>query len=458
MSSLAQPRAPRVRPRVRRVAIVSFALLLPLAAHALWDYVEIRRLVREVEAILARGEPVTERDVGAAWSGTTDEHKRSSRSYLAAAMLAHDGSRPELQTLREWLYGGVPLPTSIDEIARTLKAVVAADADALRLADAGNAMEFRGFEPGTEYNYRTAGLSAAAAALSARTIQLALAGEGDQAAGAALSSLVFRRVQRHARWFHLMLNPGGHEIPMLLSLSSPSPPALVRLQAALEQQEAERDEARDLAAQRAWALELMWRQYYGKDPTAPSAYSLPTRSIGELALRPWLTHQFVAALRHWSRVVEAAAKPWPDKADALEGAIGGSTAAAPRAGSIAPPNLAALPSLSTFWRAGADAFVVDRCARVAIAIERFRRDHGGSTPAILAALVPAYLPAVPADPLSGQPLRYHRDSAAYTVYSIGFDKKDDGGDLASELRAAIERRSGRRIVKGNDIGVRVLVR
>ena len=37
----------RVRPRLRRVAIAAFAVLLPLAAHSLWDYLEVRRLVRE---------------------------------------------------------------------------------------------------------------------------------------------------------------------------------------------------------------------------------------------------------------------------------------------------------------------------------------------------------------------------------------------------------------------------
>ena len=57
-------RAPdrRVRPSLRWFAIVAFTILIPIAAHGLWDYIEVRRLVREIEAIRAKGEPVRERD------------------------------------------------------------------------------------------------------------------------------------------------------------------------------------------------------------------------------------------------------------------------------------------------------------------------------------------------------------------------------------------------------------
>ncbi len=69
--------------------------------------------------------------------------------------------------------------------------------------------------------------------------------------------------------------------------------------------------------------------------------------------------------------------------------------------------------------------------RVKLACELYRREHKGA-PASLRALVPKYLPAVPADPFSasGAPLRF----VGGRVWSTGPDLRDDGGgrDLADE--------------------------
>jgi hypothetical protein len=70
-----------------------------------------------------------------------------------------------------------------------------------------------------------------------------------------------------------------------------------------------------------------------------------------------------------------------------------------------------------------------RCARVAVALEQYRLDHKGRLPKKLAALTPKYLPAISADPFDGKPLRYMllKDNHGYVVYSVGKDRKDDGG-------------------------------
>lgn len=69
-----------------------------------------------------------------------------------------------------------------------------------------------------------------------------------------------------------------------------------------------------------------------------------------------------------------------------------------------------------------------RCALVAVALERYRCDHG-EWPEPLEALVPRYLSAVPADPCDGKPLRYRRLPDGVLVYSVGPDKVDNGGAL-----------------------------
>ena len=41
----------------------------------------------------------------------------------------------------------------------------------------------------------------------------------------------------------------------------------------------------------------------------------------------------------------------------------------------------------------------------------------------------AVLDGVPADPIDGAPLRYKRTADGVVIYSIGNDRKDDGGDV-----------------------------
>jgi hypothetical protein len=69
-----------------------------------------------------------------------------------------------------------------------------------------------------------------------------------------------------------------------------------------------------------------------------------------------------------------------------------------------------------------------RSAYVAVAVERYRRDHG-RCPDTLDALVPNYLAAVPTDPQDGNPLRFKRMPDGVVVYWLGFDGIDNGGKL-----------------------------
>jgi hypothetical protein len=79
----------------------------------------------------------------------------------------------------------------------------------------------------------------------------------------------------------------------------------------------------------------------------------------------------------------------------------------------------------------ADTFARDAAnivtAETAVAVERYRLVHDKTVPERLEQLVPALLDAVPVDPFDGKPLRYRRDEAGYSVYSVNEDMKDDGG-------------------------------
>lgn len=86
-----------------------------------------------------------------------------------------------------------------------------------------------------------------------------------------------------------------------------------------------------------------------------------------------------------------------------------------------------LPAMEKFIARDVNHRAQARTALVALAIERFRLANNGKLPSELPSLIPAYLEKVPIDPFDGQPLRYKRTDKGYMVYSIGPDGVDDGG-------------------------------
>jgi ABC-type transport system involved in multi-copper enzyme maturation permease subunit len=93
------------------------------------------------------------------------------------------------------------------------------------------------------------------------------------------------------------------------------------------------------------------------------------------------------------------------------------------------------------------------CIIVALAAERYRRQHG-TWPASLSDLVPALLPALPIDPLDGQPLRYRRLRDGVVIYSVGPDGIDNGGNLP-QLGLVVMGAGGMGRPGGIDVGIRL---
>jgi hypothetical protein len=90
-----------------------------------------------------------------------------------------------------------------------------------------------------------------------------------------------------------------------------------------------------------------------------------------------------------------------------------------------------LPALSTAVHAEDRNTANESMVPVVFALAAYRADHG-IYPAALTALVPKYLPAIPEDLFSGGPIRYKREGQGYVVYSVGINRKDDGGRTFGE--------------------------
>jgi len=445
----------RVRPAIRWGAIVALIILLPVAAHSIWDYVEIQRLVREIEAIQAKGEPVRPSDVidqqeprGDGFGPFAGSH------YLAAAVLASpDHARAvsdSLNAVRSWLDETGAGPGNWRAAVERAQEVVGRHSAALALADRAASLEFRGLPIDTEYSYRAADLSDVSQLIAARTIGLALAGDGDRAVDSALSAIQMRRALRGGS---LAFARGSHETAVILSLSAPSPEALRRLDAALEQEDRPAEAVKWFLQQRALYVDTFWRRYYGTDPAAPSVHLLRSRSLGETVLRPWFTHRFVEMLQVWQELVDAARAPPPrnvELGDEVEQSqlkrqlpIWLQRRFRDLAMSLVyPPLMAFRETLRT------DDLAIDRASRVAVAVERYRRDHQNALPGALTNLVPQYLASLPVDPVTGGPLLYRQTPDAYVIYGAGDNRRDDGGIVRYRVRAAAVA----------DAGVRVMIR
>jgi hypothetical protein len=442
----------RVRPVLRRIAIALFVILLPIATHDLWDYLEVRRLVREVEGIREKGDPVSERDTDGD-RRISDEPGNAGSYYLAASMLtlrtnAHALTAPVLERLADSSEERLSLEKSIEP----LRQLVEKSSDALALADKAANLSFTGFPGGTAYTYRTVGLGSLIEVIMARSLSLSASGRGNEAVDSVITGLEIRRALREAGLFLA----GDKEIAGILSLSQPSLEALRRLQMALEKQDRREQYVDNFVRQRARYLDMIWPRYYGHDAHAPRHYSLPMHSILETLARPWISHQAVGVLQLWAELIEVARIPPPQQAQAVAEVFQKYREKPRPIGSLALyASGGDLPLVLFAQAVRPDALVIDRSCRVAVALEMFRRDHGAMLPHALSEVVPRYLVAIPIDPFSGGPLLYRAERDTYTIYSVGANLRDDGGDVTSAPRGVIEKRSGNSLVRGADVGIRV---
>ena len=451
--SLDEASRPRVRSWIRKLALFVLPVLLVILGIAVWDYVEIGRLTREIEAIRAKGEPINGNALIDPQYGQADnaEYKYAAAAILTTSPATYSavegwsrGSAMQVYSsfapIRQWLSGGSPAP-SLDRFQAATKELTSEWQEAFSLVDKAAASPYRGVLPGGEYSYRVAGLWNLLRLLSARTIGLAVNGEGDAAVNSAISSIKLRRAIRPSQRF----GPTMHEVPAVLSLSKPSEDALSRLQKALADEEDAAGPTRDFLAARAQLLDIMLRRGYGTSMGLDNSGGMAVRGPFPwelLGMRPLFTHRLVSSLRAWSELAEIAHKPWPQRAALAAGPI-------ERYSAGERPNRAmSSTGMAVMWFNTAfrpEALIYDRCSRIAVAIERYRRTHGESLPAGLTDLVPNYLAELPEDPLTGKPLLYRIDADAYLVYSVGSNGKDDGGSLLLQAPNA-------------DTGIRVLIR
>ena len=461
----ATPRRRRVRPSFRRFAIVAFVLLVPLAFHALWDYIEARRLSSVVEQIRAKGEPVHFGRLGEG-GPVTPEQKRASKYYGAAALLTTDAYGAQFSKAGELIDAmsgnGAPISPT-DTRLSTLRSLVDSYSPALDLLDRATPLDANGLDYASEPRFgfperNIANVNAL------RIADRALTGEGDAAAMALIGTLRLRRAMRD-RFALTYPVRTMDSLRSIVTFSMPSEGSLRALQDAYREREDENGVERQLLRSRGTMIAALWPGAHGELASLPRVRNPRPQvylfdGVIDTALRPWYTNRFRRMLSIYDEAVVASRQPWPAKLDA-----------AATLETRYPMNRQPFGTRSTFGRPPAffengpaadfariarqtaSTLTETRVCITVLALERYLQVNG-QPPSSLDALAPQFLSEVPKDPYTGTPLRYVFTRTEYKVYGAGSNRRDDGGDIGmprSDLSPPAKQPQ-------NDIGIAVPLR
>jgi len=184
--------------------------------------------------------------------------------------------------------------------------------------------------------------------------------------------------------------------------------------------------------------------------TFQTFWERPSRAgLGFLYL-PLLRHHLVNRVETTAEALRAARLPWPDRIRAMNQIVERQSILPTIVPYFGEPIGRQFRQM-TIWNA--EGLAALRCARVVIAIERYRRLHKTAPTALSDVITEG--DDVTIDPFTGTSLRYARTDTSYVVYSIGRDGKDEGGTFSSTLPAVWQPATKPPAI---DIGVRVILK
>jgi hypothetical protein len=417
---------------VRRyvLRIVLLLVLVLVAGWAAWDYVEARRSEEILAAVRSVREPLTTYELSRSGRTGADD---AARLYLAAADLVRLDDWRELTTIRgrlDALAATWPQRSPSDTDLAAARGLLEKNRLTLEMLGAAAGLEFAGFPPGTDYNYRWGHLVEVGHIAALRAAVLALGNDPDAAASSVISWLRLSRVFQGESGTMIIGLPVveiENTIPAMLERLRPSPESLGRLDKALADYEDDTELARAAMSERASLIEYYWPRYFGF--AAPQVKEIDSRKVEpgfpEVFARPVLRRQMNERLRLFAGIVSAArTKPGLRLLAGLRGL---------NAGDVRSRFYFATPAeiLKVYQGYALQVFegmAIERSARQAIAIERFRRTHH-AMPASLAEVASDDGSPLPADPMTGDAFKLIVRPDSYVVYSIGGDGRDDGGQI-----------------------------
>jgi hypothetical protein len=402
-------RTDRFAVRPKFLGWLTLAIALPLLAHAAWDYIEARRLSARVDAIAAKGEP-TSIDQVRPFRNLNDSDRDAARLYRAAAALASDWNRNSYVPLappRNILYS----PPQDWSSAQREEAdrLVSSNSDVLNLLDRATAIEFSGFPPGTDYSYRFAEVWQLEQLASLRTRLLAVDGRDTAFTSLHVQLLLLQAIDpQYPNTFSWFMEMIAQDLALVIGRVRPTTALLASFATVLEALDRDDRVKRTLLTYRAETL---------NSGSPRLALGRPSRLVipWEAVRRPYDLHRVNGVADMQAQHIADADLPWPQRLDAFRDVDLGPVVELKDARAM--QQYAAAMSVRQEARNAA----LVRASRIAIAIERAMATH--ATPDI-----PTLI-----DPYSGDPMRVKRDDVSYAVYSVGQNRRDDGGHATLDV-------------------------
>jgi hypothetical protein len=135
-------------------------------------------------------------------------------------------------------------------------------------------------------------------------------------------------------------------------------------------------------------------------------------------------------LRKMRQMIEARQLPTPQRVGAME-PVWGAIEEDAKHNRMRLGTWIVLPVLGWEDEQATDLLAQMRAARVALAVERYRLANG-KLPDAVQELAPNYLDSLPLDPYDGKLIRVRALEKGFVAYSIGKDRKDNGGKANTE--------------------------
>jgi hypothetical protein len=380
----------------------------------------------------------------------TPEQQEAARLYEEASRLARPAPTDNLDvrlreagTILEVLSALRPADARRDPRLATLRQIEELYASALALLDRAAAIESQDSWASLRYDGErvylrdVSGYRRLANLNALRIARLAFAGDGDAAADAIVATLRLRRIL--AGWFPRSPFKTAHSLEIVLAFAPPSEKALTLL--GREYDAIQPDEALE---------QILVDSRYGLARAfAPEEFGIPgsparSRVLDALLyrlVRPARYHQLRTELDLYEAAMPIAREPWPERLDSAKriaepyerNRLSGSRRSF--LDRMTPFRGAAMIELSSVTPGVAEGAARARTSMAALAIERYRRVHGGALPGSLSDLTPEFLTAPLVDPYTGRELHYRSATSGYRIYSVGANRTDDGGEweLTSDL-------------------------
>ena len=433
-------RAGHGRRRLRRVlAIAALVVASPFVAFAVFSRVQHARLDRVLDAIEARGEPVYLEDISP--QPLTPQQQRAAQLYADFGNVV-DGVRPgqfsEALKAIEELSLLDPPRAAADPRLTILRAIETRYATALDTLDAAALLDAHPLRADRMRRWVLIGGIVAPSAV--RIARMAFEADGDGAARTLVSLLRLRRVVSPATRTFITRHTAD-SIRLILTFSNPSERWIGELAQEYGRSDYGSDVDQQLIYGRAHTLFYLLPGEFGA--TQPTRRLNPLGAIVMRMGESLRTGAVAAEVEMYEKAIEIGRQPWPGRLDATAAFLQQHPRALPSAdrgswlSTLRRPwqgNLAA-NELERAVTNTAEATALARSSTIALALARHRRDRG-SLPQRLEQLTPAFLPSLPVDPYSGRAFHYAPAGNAFKVYSVGANRKDDGGtwDLASDLK------------------------